>query len=87
MIETHGHNIDGYIPGDYYLVCDVCGIDHRRSNMRQRWDNAWVCLADWEPRNAQESVRGISEKIAVPVARPVPAKVTIVTGDVTQDDL
>jgi hypothetical protein len=72
ITETHPHSGDSYIPGDYYLVCDVCGVDHRRSDMKKRWDNAWVCKEDWEPRNAQERVRGIPEKIAVPVARPVP---------------
>lgn len=73
IVETHRPDVDSYIPGDWYLVCDVCGVDHRRSDMRKRWDNAWVCKEDWEPRNQQESVRGIPEKIAVPVARPVPA--------------
>lgn len=86
-IETHRSNVDGYCPGDWWLVCDECGRDFRRSDMRQRWDNAWVCQSDWEPRHPQESVRGIPERISVPVARPVPATVTIVTGDVTQGDL
>jgi hypothetical protein len=72
IVETHGHSTDGYTPGDYWMTCDICGVDHRRSDMKKRWDNAWVCLPDWEPRNAQERVRGIPEKIAVPVARPVP---------------
>ena len=40
--------------------------------MKKRWDNAWVCEECWEPRHPQEYVRGISERIAVPVARPVP---------------
>jgi len=87
MKETHQSSGDHYIAGDYYLVCDVCGRDFRRSEMRQRWDNAWVCQADWEPRHPQEGVRGIPEKVKVPIARPVPTIVTIGVGDVTQDDL
>jgi hypothetical protein len=85
--ETHPHCVDSYIPGDYYLVCDVCGLDFRRSDMKERWDHAWVCSKDWEPRNKQEDVRGISEKIKVPVARPVPTPIILGVGDVTQDDL
>jgi hypothetical protein len=70
--ETHKHSGDSYIPGDWYLVCDECGLDFRRSDMRKRWDNAWVCEKDWEPKHPQEFVRGIAEKIRVPIARPVP---------------
>jgi hypothetical protein len=78
--ETHKHDSDSYIPGDYYLVCDVCGLDFRRSDMKERWDKAWVCHNDWEPRNEQESVRGIPEKINVPVARPVPANNNLISS-------
>jgi len=60
----------GYIPGDYWMVCDVCGFDYRWSQMRKRWDGAWVCAKDWEPHNPQDFVKARKEKIAVPVARP-----------------
>lgn len=52
------------------MVCDVCGFHYRRSQMKQRWDKAWVCHKDWEPRHPQDFVRGVKEKINVPVARP-----------------
>lgn len=32
-----------YIPGDYYLDCDVCGFKRRRSEAVERWDGAMVC--------------------------------------------
>ena len=78
--ETHKPDVDGWIPGDYWLQCDVCGVDHRRSEMRQRWDKAWVCEPDWEIRNPQDYVRGIKEKIAVPIARPVPDDNNLITA-------
>ncbi|GAF77397.1 unnamed protein product, partial [marine sediment metagenome] len=70
--ETHRSDGDGFIPGDWWLVCDVCGFDYRSSDMKERWDHAMVCTECWEKRNEQEGVRGIAEKIAVPIARPVP---------------
>lgn len=80
MRETHPNTGDHYIPGDYWMVCDECGLDYRRSEIRQRWDNAWVCEKDLEPKHPQESVRGIPEKINVPVARPVTAKDNKITS-------
>ena len=80
MRETHQHSGDHYIPGDYYFVCDVCGLDYRRSDMRERWDKAWVCEADWEPRNPQDYITGISENVRVPVARPVPPTNNMITS-------
>lgn len=78
--ETHRPDHDGYRPGDYWMVCDVCGLDYRRSEMRQRWDRAWVCRDDWEIKHPQESVRGIRERIRVPVARPVPANNNLISS-------
>lgn len=66
---THSRN-PGYIPGDYWMTCDLCGFHYRRSQMRERWDKAWVCLKDWEPRHPQDFVKAIKERINVPVARP-----------------
>ena len=65
----HGRN-PGYISGDYWQNCDVCGFNYRRSQMRQRWDGLWVCDKDWEPQHPQDLVVGIPDHQAVPVARP-----------------
>jgi len=69
------------------MICDLCGLKFRRSEMRRRWDNLWVCTNDWEPRHPQESVRGVKERIAVPVARPDAETPTMITTPITQDDL
>ena len=61
---------DNWIPGNYWMICDVCGYKYRKSEMRERWDKAWVCEADWEPRHPQEFLRGRNEKISVPIPRP-----------------
>lgn len=59
-----------YIPGDYWMICDVCGFQYRRSQMRKRWDGAWVCPKDYERRHPQDSVKVRKERAGVPVARP-----------------
>ncbi len=78
---------DHYEPGNYWMVCDVCGRKYRRADMRARWDNAWVCLEDWEIQHPQEHLRGKMEEIGVPVARPEQTIISIGPGDVTPGDL
>lgn len=55
--------------------------------MRMRWDNLYVCRADWEPRHPQDYVKGKKDRIAVPNARPEPPPKFIEPGDVTENDL
>ena len=76
-----------YEPGNYWMICDVCGRKFRFSDMLRRWDNAWVCHNDWEIQHPQEHLRGRSERIGVPVARPEPTETVIGPGDVMQEDL
>lgn len=77
----------GYQPGNYWMVCDRCGFDYRRSEMKKEWTGLWVCKADWDPRHPLDFVKGIKEDQSVPVARPEKEIVTISIGSVTADDL
>lgn len=70
MRITSPHGANNYIPGDYYRICDVCGFKYRQSEMLKRWDNVWVCSADFEPRHPQEFLRGKNEHIAAHDPRP-----------------
>jgi hypothetical protein len=74
-----------YIPGDYLMICDECGLTYRKSQMSQRWDKLWVCKKDYEPRHPQEYVRGKADNISVPVPRPETE--TYISTPITQDDL
>lgn len=77
-----------YIPGDCWMICDVCGFKKRASQMRRRWDGAMVCEKDWEPRHPQELVRFRGDdRQAVPVARPEPTDYFCEDGEITRDDL
>ena len=59
-----------YVKGDYWLICDRCGFQYRKSEMRETWDHLWVCPEDWEPRHPQLDVKAIPDDQRVPVARP-----------------
>lgn len=77
----------GWIPGDHWVICDVCGFKHRASQTRMRWDNLRVCNKDWEPRHPQEFVRGKPDRISVANPRPRPQDRFVEPGAVTEGDL
>lgn len=78
---------EGYIAGDPWVICDVCGFKYRMSDTKKRWDNLRVCHADFETRHPQDFVRGRMDRQRVVDARPQPVDVFIAPGDVTVDDL
>ena len=59
---SHPRN-PGYIPGDHWVVCDICGFDYRASDMRTQWDGLVVCRKDYSARHPQDFVRAKKEKI------------------------
>lgn len=42
-------------------TCQICGFDFNRSQLRKNWRGLWVCPQDYEPRNAQDFVRGVKD--------------------------
>lgn len=40
-------------PGNWKVVCDVCGFWFPSSDVKQRWDGLIVCHEDWETRHPQ----------------------------------
>ena len=63
-------SINKAIPGDYNVICDVCGFKLKRSQTRKRWDGLLVCDADWESRQPQDFVRGIPRRLRQLDMRP-----------------
>ena len=59
-----------YIKGDYWMICDRCGFQYRKSQMRETWDHLWVCPDDYDPRHPQLDIRAIPDDQRIPVARP-----------------
>ena len=78
---------NGYVPGEYYVICDECGFKVRSSETRKRWDGMRVCTKDWEPRHPQDGVRGRVDRQAVPNARPEQPDDFLSDNEVTRDSL
>jgi len=55
--------------GQWNAICDDCGEQYVSSKLMKRWDGFMVCRKCWEPRNAQDFVKGIPEK-PIPWSRP-----------------
>lgn len=66
-----------YKPGQYRMVCDVCGFEYFNVQMKERWDGAQVCKSDFETRHPQEFGRTVIDNIAVFPSRPEPADIFI----------
>lgn len=68
-------------------ICDRCGSKRLNSEMRKQWNNLIVCADTcWEPRNAQDFVRGVVDRQNPPWVRPEPADVFIPTDLILRED-
>jgi hypothetical protein len=55
-----------YIPGDHWVMCELCGMKYRRSECRKNWKGQIVCMDTcYEPRHPQDTV-----KVRPDTARP-----------------
>ena len=61
---------NNYVPGQWAVICDVCGVKYKSSQLRKRWDGFWVCNADWEPRHPADFLKVKSEGSPPPWTRP-----------------
>ena len=55
----------GYKSGSHWANCWSCGFTFRQEQLKQTWDNRWVCDADFEHRHEQDFLRAKEEKISV----------------------
>jgi hypothetical protein len=66
-------------PGEWKVVCDVCGFQYPSSEVVKRWDGAVVCHKDFETRHPADFIR-VRGETAVPDiirAEPDPVYVTV----------
>lgn len=80
-------DVNLYVAGDYYLVCDECGFKVRSSETKKRWDGMRVCFKDFEPRHPQDGARGRKDRQAVANARPESPDTFLEPNAVTADSL
>ncbi len=77
-----------YVPGDYYVTCDISGLKIKYSESRLTWDNLLVRHDMHDPRHPQEFVRGRTEEIAAEDPRSGWLDDNFISvGDVTPEDL
>lgn len=77
-----------YRPGDFLVICDICGFRKLRSQTRKNWQGQIVCADTcYETRHPQERARVRPEKHGVRDARPEPEDRFIEPGEITADSL
>jgi len=77
-----------YIAGDFWRICDRCGLKVRQSTTKKTWDQLWVCAATcWETRHPQDFVRGRTDRMSVPEPRPEQPDRFLSDNEVTAEDL
>lgn len=55
--------------GSWNVICDACGREYKSNELQLRWDGLMVCSGDWEPRQPQDFVHGVADKMAPPWSR------------------
>ena len=59
-----------YYNGSWNVICDQCGRQYKANELSMRWDGLMVCSGDWEPRQPQDFVHGVADKMTPPFTRP-----------------
>ena len=61
-----------YVPGDYKVICDICGFEKFASECRLNWKKQLVCSDTcWEEKHPQYiEPKGLHERQTVPIHRP-----------------
>lgn len=75
----------GYQPGNHWVLCDRCGMDYRRSEIKKEWTGLMVCDDCWDPRPIYRATP--SDKISVSDPRPDQPDRFLEIGDVKPEDL
>jgi len=59
-----------YEKGTFNAICDLCGFEFKRSEMRLNWKNQLVCGTDYEEKHPQLTLRPRTDRQSVRDARP-----------------
>ena len=80
-------HVSHFKPGQHLFVCDIDGKVYHSEKKRKMWNGLIVCPDCWNPREAQDFVRGREDKQVVDNPRPEATDVFVNPGDVTADSL
>lgn len=71
--------VSKFVPGEWWVVCDQCGLKAHASKMVKRWDGLIVHQEEsfgcFETRHPQDFVRAVPDLQKVPFTRPEPTDV------------
>lgn len=68
---------DYFKPGDNNAICMQCGFKFKGSELMKRWDGIFTCSECWEPRQPQDFVRGVVDKMKPAIISSEPADLFI----------
>ena len=68
----------GFVLGEWNAQCDECGQYFLSSEMRKRWDGAFVDRKCYDMRNPQDFVRAVKDGTPPAWTRPFATDSTIV---------
>jgi transposase len=54
---------------NHLIICDICGFQYHRDEVRKNWKNQIVCHKDYEEKHPQLILRPRRDRQAVPDAR------------------
>jgi hypothetical protein len=80
-------HVSHYRKGLHLFMCQICASVHHSDVKRIMWNGAIVCPDCWNPREAQDFVRGVKDNQAVDNPSPEPEDVFLAPGEVTADSL
>lgn len=55
--------------GDWNARCGWCGFKFKAGELRLDWKGFYKCTSCWEPRQPQDFVKGVEERMGVPWAQ------------------
>ena len=61
---------DYYEPGDWNVLCSMCGAKRKASQVVRNWQGLYRCPEHNEPRQPQDFVRGEQDIQTVPFSQP-----------------
>ena len=56
--------------GSWNAECDRCGFKYKGEELQQEWQGYMVCKTCFEPRNAQDFLKGVPDGRPMPYVRP-----------------
>jgi len=70
--------------GDWNAQCDRCDFKFKASELRETWDNLYVCKDCWEPRHVSDFFRIEPDDTSVPWTRQADNKAAgvVLVGDI-----